>query len=80
MTIPLELDMPDPSDPAATLAGVITGLRVQAISSQAANAAVLRGEDAPLLPGIADGLRGMTFIDTAVRASAANAGWVDLTD
>jgi len=43
-------------------------------------AAVLRGEDAPLLPGIADGLRGMTFIDTAVRASAANAGWVDLAD
>ena len=42
MTIPLELDMPDPSDPAATLAGVITGLRVQAISSQAANAAVIK--------------------------------------
>jgi hypothetical protein len=34
--------MPDPSDPAATLAGVITGLRVQAISSQAANAAVIK--------------------------------------
>jgi predicted dehydrogenase len=43
-------------------------------------AAVLRGEQAPLLPGIADGLRGMTFIDTAVRASAANAGWVDLAE
>ena len=42
-------------------------------------AAVLRGEDAPLLPTIADGLRGMAFIDTAVTASAANAGWVDLT-
>ena len=41
-------------------------------------AAVLRGEEAPLLPGIAEGVRGMTFIDTAVRASAANAGWVDL--
>ena len=41
-------------------------------------AAVLRGEAAPLLPGIAEGLRGMTFIDPAVRASTAEAGWVDL--
>lgn len=40
-------------------------------------AARLRGEDAPLLPGVADGLRGMAFIDTAVRAGAAG-GWVDL--
>lgn len=42
-------------------------------------AAVLRGEPAPLLPGIETALRGMTFIDTAVRASQARAGWVPLT-
>ncbi|MGC6330734.1 Gfo/Idh/MocA family oxidoreductase [Rhizorhabdus sp. FW153] len=42
-------------------------------------AAVLRGEPAPLLPGIGDALRGMTFIDTAVRASRDKAGWVPLT-
>lgn len=41
-------------------------------------AAILRGEEAPLLPTAKDGLRGMAFIDTAVRASAANAGWVPL--
>jgi predicted dehydrogenase len=41
-------------------------------------AAVLRGAPAPLLPGIADGLRGMEFIDTAVCASRDNAGWVRL--
>ncbi|MEL1251090.1 Gfo/Idh/MocA family protein [Aurantiacibacter gilvus] len=41
-------------------------------------AAKLRGEDAPCLLGIAEGLRGMAFIDTAVRASNAEAGWVDL--
>ena len=40
-------------------------------------AAVLRGEEAPLLPGADDGLRGMAFIETAVEASRANAGWVD---
>lgn len=39
----------------------------------------LRREEGSLLPGAADGLRGMAFIDTAVRASAAEAGWVDLT-
>lgn len=38
----------------------------------------LRGEDGSLLPGACDGLRGMKFIDTAVRASAAESGWVDL--
>jgi predicted dehydrogenase len=38
----------------------------------------LRGEPGSLVPGVADGLRGMAFIDTAVRASAAEAGWVDL--
>lgn len=42
-------------------------------------AAVLRGESAPLLPGIDDALRGMTFIDTAVTASKAGAGWTKLT-
>lgn len=42
-------------------------------------AAVLRGEDAPLLPDAAIGLRSMVFIDSAVRASAAGEGWVDLT-
>ena len=42
-------------------------------------AAVLRGQSAPLLPGIADGLRGMAFIDTAVTASRAGAGWVQLS-
>lgn len=41
-------------------------------------AARLRGEQAPLLPGIADGLRGMTFIDTAVAASRQQLGWVPL--
>jgi predicted dehydrogenase len=41
-------------------------------------AAQLRGEDAPLLPGIAEGVRGMTFIQTAVSASRDNAGWVKL--
>lgn len=41
-------------------------------------AALVRGEGAPLLPGIADGVRGMTFIDTAVSASRNNAGWVKL--
>lgn len=39
-------------------------------------AALLRGEPAPLLPGIGDALRGMTFIDTAIRASRDRAGWV----
>ena len=42
-------------------------------------AAVLRGEEAPCLQGVEEGLRGMAFIDTAVRASAAEAGWVELT-
>lgn len=41
-------------------------------------AASLRGEAAPCLPGVAEGLRGMAFIDTCVRASADQAGWVDL--
>lgn len=41
-------------------------------------AAVLRGESAPLLPDIGEGVRGMTFIQTAVTASRNDAGWVDL--
>lgn len=41
-------------------------------------AALLRGEPAPLLPGIADGVRGMTFMATAVAASRDRAGWVKL--
>ncbi|MBA4354699.1 MAG: oxidoreductase [Novosphingobium sp.] len=41
-------------------------------------AAQLRGEAAPLLPGIADGVRGMTFMATAVAASRDRAGWVKL--
>lgn len=39
----------------------------------------LRGEAGSLIPGIDDGLRGMAFIDTAVRASAARAGWTPLS-
>ncbi len=41
-------------------------------------AAVLRGSDAPLLPGLADGLRSMAFIETAVKASRDQAGWAAL--
>lgn len=39
----------------------------------------LRGQSGSLIPGIDDGLRGMAFIDTAVRASADRAGWTALT-
>ena len=42
-------------------------------------ATMLRGGDAPLLPGIADGLRGMALIDIAVRSSRADSGWVDFS-
>jgi predicted dehydrogenase len=41
-------------------------------------AALLRGDPAPLLPDIGEGVRGMTFIHTAVTASRDDAGWVDL--
>ena len=41
-------------------------------------AKLLRGEPGSLLPGLADGLRGMAFVDTAVRASASQSGWVAL--
>ncbi|MBT0670913.1 Gfo/Idh/MocA family oxidoreductase [Novosphingobium profundi] len=39
-------------------------------------ARMLRGEEGALVPGMADGLRGMQLIDTAVRASRENLGWV----
>jgi len=41
-------------------------------------AARLRGDEAPLLPDIDDGVRSMAFIETAVAANAAGGGWVDL--
>jgi predicted dehydrogenase len=41
-------------------------------------AAQMRGESAPLLPSIEDGVRGMAFIECAVRGSKAQAGWVTL--
>ena len=41
-------------------------------------AAQLRGEPAPLLPGIAQGLRSMAFIATAGAASHNRSGWVPL--
>jgi len=34
--------------------------------------------DTGLVPGIADGVRGMAFVETAVAASRAGDGWVDL--
>jgi predicted dehydrogenase len=34
--------------------------------------------DAGLVPGIADGVRGMAFVETAVAASRSGAGWVEL--
>jgi predicted dehydrogenase len=42
-------------------------------------AKLLRGQEGALIPGIADGLRGMALIETAVHASATGAGWVDLS-
>lgn len=41
-------------------------------------ARILSGEQAPLLPGIDDGVRGMAFVATAAAASDAKSGWVDL--
>lgn len=41
-------------------------------------AAILRGESAPLLPGIEDALRGMAFVDTAVSSNRDRRGWVQL--
>lgn len=42
MTLPLPLDLPDSSELVDTISGVITGLRVQQVSSQTANTAVVR--------------------------------------
>ena len=42
-------------------------------------AKLLRGQPGALVPGMADGLRGMALIETAVSASAVGAGWVDLS-
>lgn len=39
-------------------------------------ATVLRGGTAPALQGVHEGVRGMAFIDTAVRASREQSGWV----
>jgi predicted dehydrogenase len=41
-------------------------------------ARMLRGGEAPLLPGIAEGVRSMQFIERAVTASRNMAGWVAL--
>jgi predicted dehydrogenase len=41
--------------------------------------AIARGaSDAGLVPGIADGVRGMAFVERAVAASRAGEGWVEL--
>jgi hypothetical protein len=37
---------------------------------------MLRGEPGALVPGMAEGLRGMHLIDLAVRASRDDLGWV----
>lgn len=43
-------------------------------------AALLRGEEAPLLPGVGEGLRGMRFIAAAVESSRAGGTWLDLLE
>lgn len=40
-------------------------------------AAMVRGDPAPLLPDIDEGVRGMTFVHTAVTANRSNLGWVN---
>ena len=40
-------------------------------------AKLLRGEAGALVPGMADGLRGVQLIDLAVRASRENRGWTE---
>ncbi|MEY2943518.1 MAG: hypothetical protein RLY97_1532 [Pseudomonadota bacterium] len=42
-------------------------------------AALLRGEDSPMLQGIDEGVRSMAFIDVCVQNSANPSGWADLT-
>ena len=39
---------------------------------------LLAGGEAPLLPGIEDGLRGIAFIDAAIRSNEASSAWVGL--
>lgn len=41
-------------------------------------ATLVRGGPAPLLPGIAEGLRGMALIETSVHTSREESGWVQL--
>jgi predicted dehydrogenase len=43
-------------------------------------AAMLRGEAAPLLPDVREGLRGMRFIAAAVESSRAGGVWIDLPE
>lgn len=40
--------------------------------------AIASGRPNPLVPGIAEGVRGMAFVERAVAASRDGAGWVDL--
>ncbi|WP_294293686.1 Gfo/Idh/MocA family oxidoreductase [uncultured Sphingomonas sp.] len=40
----------------------------------------IRGEAAPMLPGIDDAMRGMALIDIAVRASRDESGWVEFEE
>ena len=40
--------------------------------------AIESGEGGPLVPGIAEGVRGMAFVERAVSASRQDAGWVSL--
>ncbi|NBC38193.1 gfo/Idh/MocA family oxidoreductase, partial [Novosphingobium sp. FSY-8] len=42
-------------------------------------AKLVRGEEGALIPGIADGLRGMALIEQAVALSKAGAGWTRFT-
>ncbi|MBO9126354.1 MULTISPECIES: hypothetical protein [unclassified Rhizobium] len=46
-------------------------------------AAIIRGkgdEYIPLLPGIADGIEGMAFINAAVQSNASDGRWVKLSE
>ena len=40
--------------------------------------AIVAGRDGGIVPGIADGVRGMAFVERAVAASQADSGWVAL--
>lgn len=41
-------------------------------------AGLLRGQDAPFLPGVRDGMRGMAFIEAAVLGSRRNHSWNEI--